>query len=80
MNSSMEHTVKHNLERTGRYIKVVDDNGDEYIFSEEENGWSPSTIGSIDEEGLTEACDYLTDNGYNIVMGRMKPAGFEYDG
>jgi hypothetical protein len=62
------------------YIIVEDDDGTEYYFSAKGDGYSPSTLGATDEEGLTEACDYLSSEGYEIVMGRMRPAGFEYDG
>lgn len=62
------------------YLVVVDDSGTKYIFSEKDGGYSPSTVGATDEEGLTKACDHLTANGYEVVMGRMRPSGFEYDG
>lgn len=63
----------------GKYIVVEDDEGTRYFFTQKGDAWSPSTIGATDEEGLTRACDHLTANGYELVMGRMRPAGFEYE-
>lgn len=76
----MEHQEKRARNNT-EYIVVTNDKGVEYKFKfqDEGEGFTPTTLGATDEDGLTEACDYLSDQGYNIVMGRLRPLGFEYE-
>lgn len=76
----MEHQEKRARNNT-EYIVVTTDDGVEYKFKAQGEGdrYTPTTLGATDEDGLTEACDYLSDQGYTIVMGRLRPVGFTYE-
>lgn len=74
----MDYTKKTTRDGT-EYIVVETTDGKEYYFTRKSDGsYSPSTIGATDEDGLTKACDYLTNNGMDIKVTGLSPSGFEY--
>jgi hypothetical protein len=63
------------------YLKILDSEGNQYFFSVSSDGLrvAPSTIGATDESGLTEACELVEQNGYEVDLTvGLPPEGFEY--